>query len=76
MDLGPGFVLFVLGPRSWIQVSMSRVLGLGLFSIYYKVWQKVITNCESYYNNVKTIARGDVINAKTFDELTKSSELT
>ena len=58
MDLGPGFVLFVLGPGSWIQVSMSRVLSLGLFSIYYKVWQKVITKCESYYNNVTTLQEG------------------
>ena len=28
--------------------NTSRILGHGLYSIYYKVWQKVFTKCDRY----------------------------
>ena len=45
--LGLGSLIpWFLDLRFWVQGVRSRVLGLGPFSNYYKVWQKALTKCD------------------------------
>ena len=49
LNLGHRSESQILGSGNLVLGPKSQVSGPGLFSNYYKVWQKVIRKCDRYY---------------------------